>query len=137
MALPNSVETDWTGWLIDQLGGREEEVCAALATALEVRNIPKCKVRVGTVNMWWRRDSRCIDVTSNMDGDITVTVHVQEYGTSLFVGRAVATWKQRNYYKRMASSAFLLTVDGCIEEALEVIAGRASMHSLKDAAKGE
>ncbi len=133
MPLPNSVETDWTGWLVDQLGGREEEVCNALAKALDGRNIPKCKVRIGTANMWWRRDSRCIDVTSNMDGDITATIHVQEYGTSLFIGRAVAAWKQRNYYKRMASAAFLATVDRCVEEALETIAGRASMHELKDA----
>jgi len=133
MPLPNSVETDWRGWLLDGLGGREEEVCAALALALTDREIPKSKVRSGTVNMWWRRDSRFIDVTSNMDGDITATVHVQEYGTSLFVGRAVAAWKQRNYYKRMASSAFLLTVDGCIELALSAVAELDAIHELRDA----
>lgn len=133
MPLTNSVETEWTGWLVDDLGGREQEVCAALAQALEGRDIPKSKVRTGTLNMWWRRDSRFVDVTSNMDGDITATIHVQEYGTSLFVGRAVAAWKQRNYYKRMASVAFLWTVDECIEEALVTIAGREAMHELRDA----
>lgn len=34
MPLPNSIETQWTGWLVDLLGGREEEVCTALARAI-------------------------------------------------------------------------------------------------------
>jgi len=135
LPLPNSPETSWTGWLVDGLGGKEASVCESLLQALQAREIPKSKVRAGTVNMWWRRDSRCIDVTSNMDGDITATVHIQEYGTSLFVGRAVAAFKQRNYYKRMASAAFLWTVDMCVEEALTVIAGKEAMHLLKDASE--
>lgn len=135
MPLPNSVETSWTGWLVDGLGGQEQQVCETLLQALETRDIPKSRVRAGTVNMWWRRDSRFIDVTSNMDGDITATVHIQEYGTSLFVGRAIAAWKQRNYYKRMASAAFLSTVDRCVEEALERIAGKEALHSLRDASE--
>ena len=45
--------------------------------------------------LWWRRDSRFIDVESSMDGEIA-TIHVQEYGTALWVGRAAGSNRQSN-----------------------------------------
>lgn len=132
MPLSNDKEKYWVGWLVDGLGGRETDVQQQLAAAIEARNIPKASVRSGTVNMWWRKDSRFIDVSSSMDGTITTTVHVQEYGTSLFVGMAAESYKQTNYYKRMASAAFLETVERCIRETLESIAGASALHSVSD-----
>lgn len=124
MPLSNDREKAWTGWLIDGAGGREEEVTATLARALEARQIPKSTVKSGTVNMWWRRDSRFIDVKSSMDGEITATIHVQEYGTALWVGRAAESNRQSNYYKRMAAAAFLLVVDRVIDETLSALGDR-------------
>jgi len=135
MPLNNDVNKSWDGWLVDGLGGREEAYQNALAAALETRNIPKCTVRIGTVNMWWRKDSRYIDVASNLDGLITSTIHIQEYGTSLWVGRAVESYSQSNYYKRMAASAFIETVDRCIRETTLTMVDAAAIHDVSDIGK--
>jgi hypothetical protein len=132
MPLNNDVNKFWTGWLIDGLGGQEESYQKALVKALEVRNIPKSTVRSGTVNMWWRKDSRFIDVTSSLDGAITCTIHIQEYGTSLWVGRAVESYMQSNYYKRMAASAFIETIDRCIRETTLTLVDAAAIHDVAD-----
>ncbi len=122
MPLSNDKDKSWTGWLIDGLGGREAEVHGLLVAALQERNIPKGTVRGGTLNMWWRKDSLYIDVQSSMDGQIISTIHVQEYGTSLFIGRAAESYRQTNYYKRMAAIAFLETVDRCIRDLIATLA---------------
>src|SRR5262245_5979094 len=88
MPLNNDAKKSWEGWLVDGAGGREQEYQQALIQALTARNIPKVEVRPVTVNMWWRKDSLGIDVKSTLDGDQLSTIHVQEYGTSLWVGRA-------------------------------------------------
>ena len=50
---------------------------------------------------------------------MTTTIHVQPDGTSRFVGRAVeSSWWTDNYYKRMATAAFLETIDRIILETL-------------------
>lgn len=118
MPLSNDTDKTWTAWLIADAAGNEGPYVDALLAALNAAQIPKATIRAGTLNMWWRKDSRYIDVTSTMDGSITSTIHVQEYGTSLFVGRAVESYKQSNYYKRMASTAFLNVVDRSIAAAL-------------------
>lgn len=132
--LANDKDKFWSGWLVDGLGGREAEVLDSLLAALDARNIPKASIRHGNVNMWWRRDSLFIDVTSSMDGQITTTIHVQEYGTSLWVGRAAESYKQTNYYKRMAAAAFLETVDRCIRDTLIEAAGEPAVHNVTEAA---
>lgn len=133
MPLSNDKDKAWEGWLVDGAGIHVDHYHGELVKALQARNIPKATVRPGRVNMWWRKDSLCIDVSSSMDGDIVATVHVQEYGTSLFVGRATESYKQTNYYKRMAASAFLATVDRCIRETIEAIAGAASVRAVGEA----
>jgi hypothetical protein len=135
MPLSNGKDISWDGWLIDDLGGREEAFQKALVAALEARNIPECTVKSGTVNMWWRKDSRCIDITSALDGTITSTIHMQEYGTSLWIGRAAESYSQSNYYKRMAASAFIGTVDRCIRDTLLTMVEESAMHDVTDIGK--
>lgn len=118
MPLSNDKEKDWTGWLIDGRGGREAIIGEALLSKLRGKELPKTMVNPGRINMWWRPDSLYIDVTSTMDGKITCTIHIQEYGTSLWIGRAVESYRQSNYYKRMASAAFMSAVDGCIADTI-------------------
>jgi hypothetical protein len=82
--------------------------------------------------MWWRKDSPYIDVTSTLDGSITSTIHMQEYGTSLWVGRALESSSQWNYYKRMAASAFIETIDRCIRETTLTMVDTDAIHSVED-----
>ncbi len=94
MPLTNNVSKMWEGWLIDGLGEQEELFHNALVTTLEAFNIPKCIVTAGNVNMWWRKDSRIIDVKCSVDGPIACTIHIQEYGPSLWIGRAVESYAE-------------------------------------------
>ena len=120
MPLSNDKDKTWTGWLVDGMGGREKEVHEAIAEGLKARNMPKTEIRAGGgLNMWWRKDTLFIDVTSDMDGKFVATIHVQEYGASLFVGRAAESYKLTNYYKRMAATAFLESVDRTIRAAID------------------
>lgn len=132
MPLKNDAEKSWTGWLVDDLGGREQEYRDLLFATLEARRIPKAAIKAGSTNMWWRRDSLYIDVTSSMDGQITTTIHVQEYGSSLFVGRAAESRRQWNYYKRMAALAFLETIDRCITDSFAGLVEATAVHRLED-----
>jgi hypothetical protein len=135
MPLRNDANKVWDGWLVDGLGGQEEAYQKALVKALQSRNIPKCTVMAGAVNMWWRKDSRYIDVTSTLDGSITTTIHIQSYGTSLWIGRALEASRQWNYYKRMAASAFVETTDRCVRETTLTMVDAASIHDVEDIGK--
>ena len=132
MPLNNDADKLWVGWLIDDLGGKAKEYQNTLVAALKARNIPKCDIATGTVNMWWRGNSRYIDVTSNLDGAIVTTIHIQEYGTSLWVGRVAESYSQSNYYKRMAAGAFIATVDRCIQEATLTMVSASALHAVSD-----
>ena len=132
MPLMNDVNKTWDGLLVDDLGGQEETYQKALVAALQARNIPKCTVKTGTVNMWFREKSLYIDVISTLDGSITSTIHIQAYGTSLWVGRAVEAFRQRNYYKRMAASAFVETIDRCIRETTLTMVDVTAIHKVED-----
>lgn len=132
MPLPNDKDKFWAGWLVEGLGGKEKEFRDTLEAVLKARKMPKAQVNTGYVNMWWRRDSLYVDITSGLDGTITTTVHLQEYGTSLFIGRAAESEHQSNYYKRMASSALLETVDRCIRETILHFTGEAAIQTLTD-----
>ncbi len=132
MPLNNNPTMEWSGWLIDNLGSRIDDCQKAIVATISARNIPQSKVSTGTVNMWWRRDSRYVDVTSTLDGTITTTIHIQEYGTSLWVGRAVESFSQSNYYKRMAASAFVETIDRCIREAVLTMVEATAIRDVTD-----
>ena len=136
MPLANNKDKTWAGWLIDGLGGQEQTFHNSLVAALQSRQIPKCTIKPGTLNMWWRKDSLYIDVISTLDGTMISTIHIQEYGTSLWIGRAFdaqsATW---NYYKRMALSAFLRTVDRCIRETILTMVDETAIHDVEDVRK--
>jgi hypothetical protein len=119
MPLNNDKDKFWRGWLADGLGGREQECILAIGRAIEARQIPKTKISSGTVNMWWRQ-SLYLDVTCELDGKTTTTIHVQPFGDALWVGRAgESKWFSDNYYKRMASIAFLEVVDRSIADVLQ------------------
>ncbi len=133
MPLGNNPNVEWTGWLIDGCSDRAEEFQKALAAAARSRNLPKCELFGGTLNMWWRKESRYIDFTSELDGTVVVTVHFQEYGTSLWIGRAVEAYASSNYYKRMATSAFVVTIDRCIRETALALVGAAALRDVSDA----
>ena len=132
MPLNNDKEKYWVGWLVDDLGGREKEYADKLFEKVEARMIPKSTAKRGILNMWWRKDSLYIDVTSSMDGAITSTIHVQEYGTSLFVGRAAQSYSQTNYYKRMGAAAFLETIDRCIVETFQPMVAESAVRKIGD-----
>lgn len=68
--------------------------------------------------MWWCKDSRYIGAISDLDDYIVSTIHVQPYGTRLWIGRAAELFSASNYYKRMAGMAFSWTVDLCIKETI-------------------
>lgn len=128
MPLINNADTQWDGWLIDNLGGRDEEYQKNLVSALQARRIPKSNISTGTVNMWFRPNSRYIDVVSDLDGKVVSTIHIQEYGSSLWVGRAILAVSHWNYYKRMAAVAFVLTIDRCIRETVLTMADESAIH---------
>lgn len=135
MPLSNDVNKVWDGWLVDGLGGHEESFQKALVEALEARGIPRCTIKTGTVNMWFRKNSHYIDVSSSLDSPILSTIHIQEYGTSLWVGRALESARQWNYYKRMAASAFVETVDRCIRETILTMVDESALHGVSDVTK--
>lgn len=132
MPIRNDGHILWTGWLVDGLGGQEEAYQKALVAALDTRQIPRSGIKTGTVNMWERKDSRYIDVYSVLDGHISSTIHIQEYGTSLWVGRAVELHSQSNYYKRMAEIAFIEVVDRCIRETTLTLVDAVAIHEVAD-----
>jgi hypothetical protein len=132
MPLSNNQTIEWEGWLIDNLGSRIDDCQKAIVASISARNIPKSTVSTGSVNMWWRKDSRYIDATSDLDGTITATIHIQEYGTSLWIGRAIDSYSQSNYYKRMAASAFVETIDRCIRETVLTMVDASAVRTVTD-----
>jgi hypothetical protein len=133
MPLGNDEQIQWRGWLVDSVGNQCESFSEKLFTAIEQRGIPKCEVEHGTVNMWWRKESLYIDVKSTLDGKFTSTIHLQDYGTSLWIGRAFEgrTWDW-NYYKRMAACAFIETIDRCIVDTILSIVDESALHNVRD-----
>ncbi len=136
MPLSNDEKKMWDGWLIDGIAGRIDEYEKALIDALKAKNLPKCEIYYGTNNMWFRKDSHYIDVESTLDGEVVCTIHLQDYGISLWVGRAVEShFFRSNYYKRMAVSAFITTIDRCIHEATLKLVDATAFHEVEDVGK--
>lgn len=124
MPLPNSAETAWNGYLVDGVQTDDERFLGELQRKLEGRNLPKVTLKRPNLNMWWRPDAKCLDLVSKIDGEVECTVHAMAYGTSLFIGIAFrAVSSLGNYYKRMAATAFLETIDRCVLEAIQEVRG--------------
>lgn len=132
MPLSNEPTMEWSGWLVDNLGGRAEDCQKAIYAAIKKRDIPRVVISFSTVNMWWRKSSRCIDVASTLDGTIVTTIHIEEYGSSLWLGRAIESHAKSNYYKRMAARAFIETIDRCIREAVLTMVDATSIQTVAD-----
>lgn len=127
MPLGNDANKEWNGYLVEGLAGSGPAFLRYLQERLAAHNLPKVRSNPATVNMWWRKDSPCLDIYSEIDGMVMVTVHAMDYGTGLFVGVAyVAVSSLGNYYKRMAATAFLTALDNCLTEAVELTAEGAS-----------
>lgn len=132
MPLSNSADMEWVGWLVDNLSSRIAECEQLITSTINDRKIPSSTTTVGAVNMWWRKNSRYIDVSCNLDGTITTTIHLQEYGTSLWIGRAIESYANSNYYKRMAARAFMETIDRCILEAITKMVDPSAIRDVSD-----
>lgn len=123
MPLPNTAETEWTGYLVEGLNGRSEALLTAVGAEIVAREMPGVTAQTATINMWWRDSSPCLDVRSKLDGEVACTIHAMDYGKALFIGIAFAPLsKLGNYYKRMAAVAFLESIDRCIDRAIRLAA---------------
>ena len=121
MPLINSKDNQWNGYLVDDLAGATESFMQDFEARLRARNLSKVTWNRTTVNMWWTKQSPCMDIVSNVDDTVGSTVHVMDYGTALFIGIAfTGSWLTDNYYKRMAAACFLETIDRCVCEAVKV-----------------
>lgn len=135
MPFDKKTDVSWSGWLFDNLGGREKDLEIALREVIERRKIPNCKIKTGTVDMWWRSKSLYVDVTQTLDGPVEVTIHIQEYGTSIWVAIVSEDSKQtkasgsHNYYKFMARTLFLDMLGMCVEEAAFALDGQVAVTS--------
>lgn len=126
MPLQNNPNYEWNGYLIESFAGNSQSLLTNLQAALTNRKLPQVTIKPARVNMWWRADSPCLDITSTIDGSVMCTVHMMDYGTSMFIGVASAAVSGLgNYYKRMAAAAFLETVDRCVNEAITATATQA------------
>lgn len=126
MPLPNDAETQWTGYLIDGLGGQTQVFLQAALNQVTSASLPSVRATLTAVNMWWRDKSPCLDLKSSVDGDVACTVHAMDYGSAMFIGIAFApTSKLGNYYKRMAAAAFLESVDRCVNRTIQSLSGTA------------
>jgi hypothetical protein len=126
MPLQNNPNYEWNGHLIENFAGNAQPLFTNLQTVLANRNLPQVTAKPARVNMWWRADSPCLDITSSIDGSVMCPIHTMDYGMSMFIGVASAPVSGLgNYYKRMAAAAFLETVDRCMNEAITATATRA------------
>ena len=125
-------EDYWVGWLIDNLGHRNDEVFAHLEQAIHNRNIPmygnrdrdsSVSVVTNNVDMWWRRGSKQLTVTSEMDGTVVAKVITQDYGTSLWVAILLERDERDNWAKSMAWAAFRETLARVVQDAMVEVAG--------------
>jgi hypothetical protein len=121
----------WTGWLIDDLGSHTDEVFDKLAEAIDNKQIPmfgnrkivsSVLVTAGTYSMWWRNDTPCLTVKSQMDGTVEARVLVQDYGKGLWVCVVVQEEEKRNWAKAMAFLAFYRTLSRTVEEVVNTVA---------------
>jgi len=139
MPIKNDPETNWVGWLIDSARGRNEEFEHTLLEALTTRNLPmygredsgSAEIKSGTTNMWWRKDSRYIDLKTQLDGTIECTIHIQDYGSSLFIGVAAQKPDERdNYYKRMATMAFIESIERVVVGTIMGLTTEDTVHAV-------
>lgn len=137
----------WIGWLVDGLGHRNDEIFTRLEQAIHNRNIPmhgnrgreeSVSVSTGEVDMWWRRDSKQLTVTSELDGKVIAKVVSQDYGTSLWVAilfEMKAGDFGENWAKSMAWAAFQETLERVVREAIVEVAGDNTITNVSDPRK--
>ena len=139
-------EEYWIGWLIDNLGHKNDEVFAHLEQAIHNRNIPmygnrgkedSVSVTTSNVDMWWRRDTKQLTVTSEMDGTVVAKVITQDYGTSLWASVLLERDERDNWAKSMAWAAFQITLKGVVRDAIAEVAGGNAIIDVADPRKGD
>ena len=80
-------------------------------------------VTTSNVDMWWRRDTKQLTVTSEMDGTVVAKVITQDYGTSLWASVLLERDERDNWAKSMAWAAFRETLDRVVQDAMAEVAG--------------
>ena len=136
----------WIGWLVDGYAEQSSTVLDQIQEEIESRKIPMfgnrdkdegIEVKRGEVDMWWRRDTPELFVSSKMDGVVSGSVATQDYGRSLWVH----VWLERkdkkmffgdNWAKRMHWAAFQKTLVRTVEQALHKIAGEDAITEVLD-----
>ena len=119
----------WSGWLVEDLADQKDVVFDQLEKAINDRKIPmygnrkkdeSVEVKRSTINMWFRSDTPQLEIKSEMDGVVKGWLCVQDYGTSLWISFRVEKQKNifENWAKSMAWSAFRLTLEGVVSDAL-------------------
>ena len=84
----------WIGWLVDGYANQTSTVLDQIQEEIESRKIPMfgnrdkdegIEVKRQEVDMWWRKDTPELFVSSKMDGVVSGSVATQDYGKSLWV----------------------------------------------------
>ena len=125
MPIANTQGTAWTGYLVRGYEGTREDFVEKLQVRLEEQELPKANVQTASVNMWYRPDSLCLDVGSDLDGNSFCTIHVMDYGSQLFVGVSHSA-EVTNYYKQMAAACLLRSVLDCLLDVFEEVGADAA-----------
>ena len=89
------------------------------------------------VDMWWRRGSKQLIVTSEMDGTVIANVITQDYGTSLWVAILLEREERDNWAKSMAWAAFRGTLDRVVRYAIIEVAGDNAIIDVADPRKSD
>ena len=118
MPIKGGVADDWRGYLLDNLAGTGQQFLEQLNMAIKAREIPFVNLKLGRVNMWWRDNTSCLDITFSLDDEVVFTVHTLDYGPSLFVGVAQSIPLQTKYSKQMATWCHQQIVDSCIKQTI-------------------
>jgi len=103
-------------WMIDGAAEKKATVLARIADLINQSQPPALGMKHDTVNMWWRKDSPMLSLESKLETTMPLkaSIYVQDYGTTLVIGRVVRQPDSMNRFKWMAASAFEFLIDQAI-----------------------
>ena len=144
--MADNLDGYWRGWLVDDLGSDKVAVLGKIEQAINEKRIPMygnrdkdqgVKVESGVVDMWWRKDTPQLTITSEMEGTVKATVSTQDYGTSLWIH----VWLERkdekmfmgdNWAKRMHWAAFQISLERTVAKVVENLASTNNVIDVRD-----
>ena len=112
-------------WIIDDAADKKDGFPRRIWDLIEAKQAPELRMAYQAVNMWWRKDSPVIALTSSLEKTAPFNgfIYVQDYGRSLLIGRAVVEPDTLNRFKWMAAAAFEHLIDSAINEIVEAEKG--------------